>query len=110
MKEPINKRSIASRNGTEAGIACRPYASSGAVYETDGIMRNFSRQGSYIETTQKFEAGSILIVRMVDCLPPSLHPADQDQPRSICLAEVKWQREMGDELALRYGIGLRYLD
>ena len=35
---------------------------------------------------------------------------DEERPRSICLAEVKWLKELADENAIRYGIGLRYLD
>jgi len=36
--------------------------------------------------------------------------ADEERPRSICLADVKWRQELVDENVTRYGIGLRYLD
>jgi hypothetical protein len=36
--------------------------------------------------------------------------SDEEQPRSICLAEVKWQEEMADDKAIRFGMGLKYLD
>jgi hypothetical protein len=97
------------RNPTVAAITCRPYTSSGAVLVSDGIMRNFSSQGSYIETTHQFKSGTILILQMVryPSMPASItHDA---RPRSICLAEVKWQQELIDENAIRYGIGLKYL-
>lgn len=99
----------APRNMTEAAITCRPFTSTCAICVSDGVMRNFSSQGSYIETSHKFEAGTILIVRMVlyPPMPPSI--ADEVRPRSICLAEVKWWHRLVGEKAARYGIGLRYL-
>ena len=108
MKKKI--RRVAPRNPTEAAITCRPYASTGAICASAGVMRNFSSQGSYIETSRKYKSGTILIMRMVryPAMPPSI--ADEERPRSICLAEVKWRQELAGENAIGYGIGLRYLD
>jgi hypothetical protein len=105
-----NKKRIAPRNHTDAVVTCRPYGSTGAVRTADGVMRNFSSGGSYIETTDSYPSGTILILRMVryPSMPASIH--DDERPRSICLAEVKWRRALADETAVRYGIGLRYLD
>ncbi|WP_372683528.1 hypothetical protein [Desulfosarcina sp.] len=99
----------APRNATEAAITCRPFSSTCEICVSDGVMRNFSSQGSYIETSHKFESGTILIMRIV--LYPSIPSfvADQERPRSICLAEVKWWHRLAGEKATRYGIGLRYL-
>jgi len=36
--------------------------------------------------------------------------ADEERPRSICLADVKWQQELADADTVRFGMGLRYLD
>ncbi len=107
-KEKIQR--VAPRNPTEAAITCRPYASTGTSYASAGVMRNFSSQGSYIETSHKYKSGTILIMRMVryPAMPPSI--ADEERPRSICLAEVKWRQELAGENAIGYGIGLRYLD
>ncbi len=100
---------VAPRNPTEAAITCRPYTSS-AVRTSDGVMRNFSGSGSYIETTDRYRSGTILIMRMVRYpeIPPSI--AAEERPRSICLAEVKWQQKLSDKTASRFGMGLRYLD
>ncbi len=46
--EEKEKRRIASRNRTEAEIACRPFTSSGPTHTADGVLRNFSEEGSYI--------------------------------------------------------------
>ena len=113
MQEVMEKKEIeraAPRNATEAAITCRPFASNGDVCASDGVMRNFSSQGSYIETSQKFEPGAILIMRMVRYPPMPAFIADEERPRSICLADVKWRQELVDENVTRYGIGLRYLD
>ena len=54
-----------SRSPTEAAIICRPYLSCNAVQTANGVMRNFLSQGSCVETSGKFEPGTILIVRML---------------------------------------------
>ncbi len=36
--------------------------------------------------------------------------ADEEKPRSICLAEVRWQKKLTDENTIRFGMGLRYLN
>ena len=104
------KKRIAPRSPTEAAITCRPYGSTGAVRTADGVMRNFSSGGSYIETTDSYLSGTILIVRMVRYPSISLSIDEDECPRTICLAEVKWRQAVADETAIRYGIGLRYLD
>lgn len=100
----------APRNPTEAVITCRPYTSCGSMRATDGVMRNYSSQGSYVETVHRFKSGTILILRMVryPSIPSTI--ACEARPPSICLAEVKWQQELVDEKTTRYGMGLRKLD
>lgn len=73
-------------------------------------MRNFSEQGSYIEVPHQFPTGTILLVRMLRFPTSPRLKVDQDGPRSICLAEVKWQQELRDENTTRFGMGLRYLE
>ena len=113
MQNTMQKKTIeriSPRNPTEAAITCRPYASTDTIYSSAGVMRNFSSQGTYIETSRNYQSGTILILRTVryPAIPPST--ADEDRPRSICLAEVKWRQELAGENAIGYGIGLRYLD
>jgi hypothetical protein len=109
MTKKITKRAV-HRNPIEAAITCRRYASNRTAQPADGVMRNFSGRGSYIETYRAFKPGTILIVRMLRF--PSLPwvTGDADQPRTICLAEVKWQQKLGADTPNRYGIGLRYLE
>jgi len=110
ITEKKNIKRFVPRNPTEAVITCRPYASSGEVLASEGVMRNFSSGGSYIETPHKYKSGTILIVQMVRYpnMPSSM--ANEEWPRSICLAEVKWRREVTDKNAIRFGMGLRYLE
>jgi hypothetical protein len=113
MQEKMEKKEIgraAPRIATEAAIACRPFTSCGATHTADAVMRNFSEEGSYIETSHKFKLGTILHLRMVRYPPMPSSTAGETRPRSICLAEVKWRQELADETATRYGVGLRYLD
>ena len=113
MKNATEKKvavRVAPRNPTEAAVTCRPYASSGSIHTTDGVMRNFSNGGFYIETSRKYQSGTILIVRMV-CYPNLAECVAVDHwPRSIGLAEVRWGQELTDEKAIRFGFGLKYLD
>ena len=104
------KRRIASRNRTEAVVACRPFTSGGATHTEEGVLRNFSEEGSYIETSREFKLGTILHLRMVHYPPMQLSSDAEAQPRTICLAEVKWRQEMVNENTIQYGLGLRYLD
>jgi len=108
--EEKEKRRVASRNPTEAAIACRPFTSSGAPHTADGVMRNFSEKGTYIETSREFKLGTILHLRMVRYPPRQPSLAAEALPRSICLAEVKWRQEMVGENTIQYGFGLKYLD
>lgn len=100
----------APRTSTEAMVTCRPYTSSGAVHATDGVMRNFSSDGLYIETSRSYPSGTILLMRMLRYPPAPLEAGGEELPRSICLAEVKWQQVLGEDEAVRYGMGVRYLE
>lgn len=97
------------RNPTEAGINCRPF-SSGIQQGADGIMRNFSTTGSYIETSCRFNPGTILIVRMTQFPSDTSSLPAEGGLRSIGLAEVKWMRDLSAENASRYGMGVRYIE
>lgn len=109
IKQKMIQRA-APRSPTEAAITCRPYVSRRVVQTADGVMLNFSRLGSYVETSGKYEFGTILIVRMLR-YPPVISALESDnQPRTICLAEVKWCRELANGNGNRYGMGLKYLD
>ncbi len=110
MVERKRRERIAPRNPIEAAITCRPYASNGAIRALDGVMRNFSRRGAYIETSREYKSGTILILRTVR--HPSMQPSitHGDWPPSICLAEIKWRQELAEDNVIRYGMGLIYLD
>lgn len=100
----------APRNPIEVAIHCRPYASSGDTRAAEGVMRNFSSTGSYVETCEEFSAGTILIVRIVGNAVSPLSSTNGEVPRSIGIAEVKWRQRLEDDPWIRYGMGLRYLD
>ncbi|WP_372683127.1 hypothetical protein [Desulfosarcina sp.] len=90
-------RRVSPRNPTEAAITCRPYASTDPINSSAGVMRKFSSQGSYIETSNNSQSGTILVMRMVR--HPAILPfiADEERSRSIGLAEVKWRQELAGE-------------
>ncbi|WP_414736126.1 PilZ domain-containing protein [Desulfosarcina ovata] len=98
-----------ARDPVEASISCQPYASTGGMGVTNGVMRNFSSQGFYIETNKQFDSGTILFVRTTCCFN-RICPTACRQPRTICLAEVRWLRHIDDGNTPLYGMGARYLD
>ncbi len=108
MKRHRNQR-IAPRNRTEVLITYRPFASSGAIQTSAGVMRNFSDGGFYIETSRGVSAKTTLILRIVGFPADWSASVSEYGPRTICLAEVRWQKEIPDEHTVRYGMGLKYL-
>ena len=115
MTQMFNEKKVvtraATRNPTEATIICRPYASSGGdICTSDGVMRNFSSGGAYIETSHNFKTKTILILRVVRYPSMPSFITDLERPRSICLAQVKWRQALTEENTIRYGIGLKYLE
>jgi len=104
------KRGPASRNCTETAVTCRPFTSGSAIHTADGVMRNFSDGGVYIETSREFKLGTILHLRMVHYPSRPLSLAAEALPRSTCLVEVKWLQKMVGENIIQYGFGLRYID
>ncbi len=108
--EKENSARIAPRSPTEAAVECRPYTSRTGIRASQGVMRNFSTEGSYIETSHQYKSGTILIVRIIRYPRLPVSVADEKQPRSICLAEVKWLQEMAEEEDIRFGLGIKYLD
>ena len=110
IKNNVAKR-FANRIPTEAAVTCMPFASSGENRViADGVLCNFSSKGLYIETTDQYQSGAILIVRIVRYPKTSPSPANRERPRSICLAEVRWFQELPGSKPRRYGIGLKYID
>jgi hypothetical protein len=110
-KEPSikTKKRAQPRNLSEAGITCRPFTSV-AIQASDGVIRNFSSDGFYIETSGNFKPGTILLVRTTLRSPASSLSVTGERARSISLAEIKWVQELADESTARYGMGLKYLE
>jgi hypothetical protein len=100
---------IAPRNATAAAITCQLYVSSGSINVSNGVLRNFSNEGCYIETPCEFNSGTVLLIRTIQYPSMSSSIGTQERPRSMSLAEVKWLKNLSDKETLRFGIGLRYL-
>ena len=107
---PAKRKRQAVRMHTEAIITCHLHTSSGDTCSVKGVMRNFCRNGSYIETTRPFRPGAIIFMRILRYPPATTDTPHGDQPRSVCLAEVKWQQAMAEGKNVYYAMGLRYQD
>lgn len=111
MVERIIVLRNSKRNCTDVAIRSRPFTSIGLIREAEGVLLNCSSYGAYIETIVRYDIGTILIVRMVSYqFTPATLPDNVYWPRSIFLAEVRWQNKIVDNPTLRFGTGLRYID
>ena len=108
-KKVIEKRG-SPRHSTAVEMVSRPYTSTGTIRQSNGIIRNFSNGGVYIETPHTYKSGTILVIRATMSAPASSACVTGEGLRTICLAEVKWQTDLSDQKLSRYGIGLRYLE
>jgi hypothetical protein len=104
-----NRPRIAPRNPTVAAITCQPYVSTGSIGINNGMLRNFSNEGCYIETSCEFNSGTVLLIRTTKYPANSSSMGTHERPRSVCLAEVKWFKDLSDKDTILYGMGLRYL-
>ncbi|MGD8702397.1 MAG: hypothetical protein PVG51_17585 [Desulfosarcina sp.] len=107
--DQTDKRRSTRRNPIKAAFVCRPFTSSEPSRVADAVMHNYSNNGSYVKTSQAFNLGTILHLRLVSYLEKSTYMPTENQPRSICLAEVKWLQELADNETHRYGLGLKNL-
>ena len=107
----INKRRSV-RQKTDTPIDCRLMTTGFDVCRMDGVMRNYSAIGTYIESRCGFSKGSLLMVRVVK-YPDCTHDPGKDPAslRAHGLAEVKWVRRLEDRPAATgcYGLGLHYI-
>lgn len=110
MKKPVIDQRKTERHETAVAVVCQPYTSRRAERTIDGVMRNLSDGGFYMETRHPFKNGSILIVRTRGGPPEPSGRVESPRPRSISLAEIRWRRELAEDAEIRYGLGLRYLD
>lgn len=106
-EEMVDKRQD-NRSGVAVSIDCQPFS---LVYETDqneGILRNYSDEGAYVELPRSYHKGNILLMRLLEESPTVLDE-EVGTCRSMSLAEVKWVRPIEGVGPPRYGIGLKML-
>ena len=107
--ESKQSKRAALRMATDVFITWRPHTTKGIGRSTEGVMRNFSMEGVYIETHRPVQPGTIVVMRILHYPPASLDRTGEHLPRSICLAEVMWQHVLTKHKTVWYGTGLRYL-
>lgn len=89
-------------------IDCRIFSLALESYHREGILRNYSEDGAYIELPCAYHRGNILWIRS---------PTDSSQRpceasgfcQFVGLVEVKWVRHIENSCPARYGIGVRIL-
>ena len=105
----IEKR-VSMRKPARAPIDCCLLSSREDAWHIDGVLRNFSPKGAYIESKCNCRKGSVLIVRILEYPREEISSNSQVVIRSVGLAEVKWVHPMGGIYEKGYGIGLKYLN
>ncbi len=87
----------------------RPLTTNGHPIKKEGTLLNFSSSGVFIRSLNRFEIGTILLIRIGDFPSDFEETSDNRGLRSIGLAEVKWVQPLTNNGWSGFGMGLRYL-
>ena len=74
--------------------------------DLSGHVLNFSRGGSYLQTTRPITPGSTVLIRVLQCT--GFVREHSNDLRFNGLAEVKWCRKMNGTEDSGYCVGVRY--
>mgnify|MGYP001821763541 CR=1 FL=1 len=96
------------RSGVAVSIDCQPFSLVYETHQSEGILRNYSDEGAYVELSRPYHKGNIVMMRLLEESPA---PLDEEAAacRPMGLAEVKWVRHIEGVGPQRYGIGLKML-
>ncbi|PIE66901.1 MAG: hypothetical protein CSA23_06695 [Deltaproteobacteria bacterium] len=97
------------RHPTQAIISCNAFTSRLTKSGTVGNVSNFCENGFYMETNVAYPVGTTLLVRAIRYSKGTAEANDEIGPKSLCLAQVRWRKEVIDRNTTRYGMGLCYL-
>jgi hypothetical protein len=97
-----------NRSGVAVSIDCQPFSLVYETHQSEGILRNYSEEGAYVELPRPYNKGNILMMRLLE-ESPSVLDDEVGTCRSLSLAEVKWVRHIEGVGPPRYGIGLKML-
>ena len=73
-------------------------------------MVNYSHDGLYFEADSAIQAGTSILIRVLENLDVDTAPELREGFRSVTLGEVKWCKEFISEGMTYYGIGVRYYE
>jgi hypothetical protein len=105
MSESIRKdRRKSPRLAAECPVTFRRFNS---AEDYRAVIRNYGRDGMYIEADHRFKPGSQILIRRESCTEP-LDCARCDRLQSMVLAQVKWSRTLPEADRPRYGFGVTY--
>ena len=105
----LNRQRDSHRITTKTTVQCQLYSSACNIKTVKGVMNNFSNSGYYIETSEQYKPGNILLVKVINYQSNSNFDHEGKQPRSVSLATVKWNNRISSD-DIRFGIGLKYLE
>lgn len=106
---PSCERRYFPRHRTQTIVSCSAFTSNVPESGIEGNVINFSDDGFYMETRCKYPVTTILLIRVIHYSKRMTRTSDQIGPKSLCLAQVRWRREVNGQYSIRYGMGLRYL-
>lgn len=105
---PLEKRE-SSRNQTKTPVCHYLLTPPQDAELIDGILRNFSSEGVYMESSRLYPKGSVIVLRIIYYPHQHFSTGAKAAIRSISLAEVKWVHPLKRRFENCYGIGLRFL-
>jgi hypothetical protein len=102
MNKKIERRNM-ERQWCKCEVNCSYFNKTGYL---KGHVLNFSRAGSYLETSRPITPGSTVLIRVLQCA--DFMREHSNDLRFNALAEVKWCRKMNGTEDAGYGVGVRY--
>jgi len=94
------------RHPISTSIVCRHLNTAIAGSSFDGVMKNCSIHGVYVELAARCEVGTFLVIRVTG---GSGGYSKDEGFQSLSVAEVKWSRLIPAEGEARYATGLKYV-
>ena len=105
---PCEKRYFL-RHRTQTTVSCNAFTSDISEVGIEGNVTNFGEDGFYMETYFAYPVTTTLLIRVTHYPKRKTRAADSIGPKSLCLAQVRWRREVKDQDVVRHGMGLRYI-
>jgi hypothetical protein len=104
VSDNMEKRA-SKRHHCEASMTCGYF---NRTETSDARIFNYSQGGAYLECPSFFKEKSTVLLRLNQVFSRSSDPETYCTPRAVSLGEVRWCKNIGDEDASYFAMGIQY--